>query len=837
MKLRLPAIAFFISLTIATVPMRSLATIEVATPTNDDLITELIVERLPGRSSLSAMSLIENTFDLDATVESKIFGRLEVIQLDQPITRAEASSLVRQLVNTGKVESAEINEKRYVDAAPDDAEYPNQWYLKDFATTDKGIGIEAAWSHTTGSPSIVVAVIDTGYTLHPDLPTPLPGYDFFGNDADATDPGDACGVIPDSWHGTKVAGIIGAKTNNGFGIAGINQQSQIQHIRILGACGGDTSDEIKAIRWAAGLPVDGISLNPTPARVINLSLGGEGACSTNEQEAINDAVAAGSIVVVAAGNGGADKVGDDLDLPQNAFSPANCNNVITVAATTSSGARASYTNFGSVVDIAAPGSHIRTTTLNGYDSVFGTSFATPIVSGIISLMLSVKPGLDYYGVLTLLKKDNVANSFPSIPSSQCSSDISALHYCGLGILDANHAVHTALLIALEVFEPLQPSRVADTRSNIGNVGTTKIGDGAGGGTPLTFKITGTGNIPTTGVSAVSLNITAVDTQVGDEGGYLKVYPCASGQPDVSNLNFVSNQTIANAVIVPVDTNGDICIYVYGKAHILIDTNGWFANSVNFSTITPTRVADTRLDIGNVGTTKIGDGAGGGTPLTFKITGTGNIPTEGVSAVSLNITAVDTQVGDEGGYLKVYPCASGQPNISNLNFVSNQTIANAVIVPVDTNGDICIYVYGKAHILIDANGWFANSVNFSTITPTRVADTRSNIGNVGTNKIGNGAGGGTPLTFKITGTGNIPTTGVAAVSLNITAVNTQVGNVGGYLKVYPCASGQPNISNLNFVSNQTIANAVIVPVDTNGNICIYVYGKAHILIDANGWFAT
>ena len=568
-----------------------------------------------------------------------------------------------------------------------------------------------------------------------------------------------------------------------------------------------------------------------------MSLGGGGNCSELEQSAINDAVAAGAIVVVAAGNGGSDNVGDDLDLPQNAFSPANCNNVITVAATTSTGARASYTNFGSIVDIAAPGSNIRTTTVGGYTSVSGTSFATPIVSGIISLMLSVKPGLDYYGVLTLLRKDNVANSFPSSPSSQCSNDISATYYCGLGILDANHAVHTAFLIALEVFEPLQPTRVADTRSNIGNVGTNKIGNGASGGTPLTFKITGIGNIPTTGVSAVSLNITAVNTQVGDEGGYLKVYPCASGQPDVSNLNFVSNQTIANAVIVPVDTNGNICIYVYGQAHILIDTNGWFANSVNFTTITPTRVTDTRLDIGNVGTNKIGDGASGGTPLTFKIIGTGNIPTEGVSAVSLNITAVNTQVGDEGGYLKVYPCASGQPDVSNLNFVSNQTIANAVIVPVDTNGNICIYVYGQAHILIDANGWFANSVNFTTITPTRVADTRSNIGNVGTNKIGDGASGGTPLTFKITGTGNIPTTGVSAVSLNITAVNTQVGNVGGYLKVYPCASGQPDISNLNFVSNQTIANAVIVPVDTNGNICIYVYGKAHILIDANGWFAT
>ncbi|MEY3797005.1 MAG: hypothetical protein RLZZ170_1019, partial [Actinomycetota bacterium] len=173
MKLRLPAIAFFISLTIATVPMRSLATIEVATQANDELITEFIVERLPGRSSLGAMSLIENEFDLNATVESKIFDRLEVIQLDQPITRTEANVLVKQLVDSGKVALAEINEKRYASTAPNDFLYPNQWYLKDFATIDKGIGIEAAWDVTTGSPSIVIAVIDTGYTPHEDLPTPL----------------------------------------------------------------------------------------------------------------------------------------------------------------------------------------------------------------------------------------------------------------------------------------------------------------------------------------------------------------------------------------------------------------------------------------------------------------------------------------------------------------------------------------------------------------------------------------------------------------------------------------------------------------------------------------
>jgi hypothetical protein len=117
----------------------------------------------------------------------------------------------------------------------------------------------------------------------------------------------------------------------------------------------------------------------------------------------------------------------------------------------------------------------------------------------------------------------------------------------------------------------------------------------------------------------------------------------------------------------------------------------------------------------------------------------------------------------------------------------------------------------------------------------VADTRDNTGGVGTSKIGNGAGGGTPLQFEVLGTGNVPASGVAAVSLNVTAVSAQVGNEGGFVTVYPCLSGQPNVSNLNFTNGQTIPNAVIVPVDSNGNICVYVYGRAHIIIDVNGWF--
>ena len=134
---------------------------------------------------------------------------------------------------------------------------------------------------------------------------------------------------------------------------------------------------------------------------------------------------------------------------------------------------------------------------------------------------------------------------------------------------------TITVAANNTFTPVTPARVADTRDNTGGVGTTKIGDGAGAGAPLNFHVLGTGNVPASGVAAVSLNVTAVDGQVGNEGGFVTVYPCASGRPNVSNLNFTNRQTIPNAVIVPVDSSGNICVYVYGSAHIIIDVNGWF----------------------------------------------------------------------------------------------------------------------------------------------------------------------------------------------------------------------------------------------------------------------
>jgi serine protease len=160
----------------------------------------------------------------------------------------------------------------------------------------------------------------------------------------AANPG--CGVSDSSWHGTHVSGTIGAIANNSAGVAGINQVSQIQPLRVLGKCGGYLSDIADAIRWGAGLHVNGIDDNTTPDRVLNLSLGGSGGCGTTLQCAIDAATVAGTVVVVAAGNSNANA---------SNFQPANCNNVITVAATGPTGKKAYYSNFGSTVEIAAPG--------------------------------------------------------------------------------------------------------------------------------------------------------------------------------------------------------------------------------------------------------------------------------------------------------------------------------------------------------------------------------------------------------------------------------------------------------------------------------------------------
>lgn len=384
--------------------------------------------------------------------------RADVFKFGKRKKKAEWDSLSTWLKSQPEVEYVEpdyILTKMDVPApgVPNDAYLNYQWPLLDAAS---GINAQQAWGYTSGGGS-VVAVVDTGVLPHTDLlPNLLPGYDMIadsmvgndgnGRDADPTDPGDyvlsgECGStsnINSSWHGTHVSGTIAAVGNNGEGVAGVAYGAKVLPVRVLGKCGGYTSDIADAIIWASGGSVAGAPANPNPAQVVNMSLGGQSSCGTTLQNAINSARSKNTVVVVAAGNSNTDA---------SKFSPANCSGVIAVAATGRNGGKAYYSNYGNTVDLAAPGGSMNTGSADGILSTLntgkqgaeadtyayyqGTSMATPHVAGVAALMLAANPALTPDQVESLLKSS--ARAFPQA----CSG-------CGTGLLDANAAVQAAL---------------------------------------------------------------------------------------------------------------------------------------------------------------------------------------------------------------------------------------------------------------------------------------------------------------------------------------------------------------------------------------------------------
>ncbi len=344
------------------------------------------------------------------------------------IAALEAVDGVRDVVVDKRVSISAVSTPFYNDPL-----YADQWHLD----SANGIRAPQAWQFTEGA-GVTVAVVDTGHTAHPDLDANIiNGYDFItdvttandgnGRDADARDPGDACtDGGTGSWHGTHISGTIAAVSGNGVGVSGVAPKSKVLSVRALGCNGGSNADVIAGMRWAAGLSVPGVPANTNPAKVINMSLGSEGACDSFTQSAVNEVVAAGALVVVSAGNNNSNAA---------ERSPASCDNVIAVAATTLSGGRASFSNYGAVVDIAAPGVSIMSTMNAGatapgaptYETRQGTSTAAPQVSGVAALVLSLQPELTVSELRTRVL--STARAFPST----CS-------LCGSGLLDAGAAV-------------------------------------------------------------------------------------------------------------------------------------------------------------------------------------------------------------------------------------------------------------------------------------------------------------------------------------------------------------------------------------------------------------
>ena len=386
----------------------------------------------------------------------------DLVKTSRKLDRVEAESLLRQLATDPDVEFVEVDARRYARLVPNDTYYNQyQWHFKDPVG---GINLPTAWDSATGA-GVVVAVLDTGITAHSDLDANiLPGYDFISDtfvsrdgdlrDADPRDEGDwnpvagecyaGSPVQDSSWHGTHVAGTVAEVTNNAKGMAGGAFDAKVVPARVLGRCGGYTSDISDAVIWASGGTVAGVPANANPAEVINLSLGGSGACSAVEQNAFNIAIANGSTVVVAAGNDAGNVSG---------YSPGNCAGVITVGATRITGGIASYSNYGTRVDISAPGGggsvdgnpggyvwstgNAGTTvpTTETYFGMGGTSMSAPHVAAVVALMQSVaETPLTPAQVLATLK--STARPFPVAPPAN--------RPIGAGIVNAAAAVQAVI---------------------------------------------------------------------------------------------------------------------------------------------------------------------------------------------------------------------------------------------------------------------------------------------------------------------------------------------------------------------------------------------------------
>jgi len=317
-------------------------------------------------------------------------------------THETTRAAVAALAGRPDVAWAQPNYIRHAMLEPNDQYYGFQWHYP-------LISLPAAWDVTTGSASVIVAVIDTGQFAHPDMDPArfVPGFDFVsdpanaldgdGIDPDPSDPGDHAAGIASSFHGTHVAGTIGAHTDNGTGVAGVDWAARIMPIRVLGKDGGSDFDIAQAIRFAAGLPNGSGTVSAQRADVINMSLGGAGT-SAAMHDAVAAARAAGVIVVVAAGNEDQDATG---------FVPASFPEVVCVSAVDMQAQKAPYSNFGSAIDVAAPGGDTSVDRDgNGYvDGVLstladdsggapvpiykfyqGTSMASPHVAGVVALM-------------------------------------------------------------------------------------------------------------------------------------------------------------------------------------------------------------------------------------------------------------------------------------------------------------------------------------------------------------------------------------------------------------------------------------------------------------------
>ncbi len=380
------------------------------------------------------------------------------------------------------------------------------------------------------------------------------------------------------------------------------------------------------------------------------------------------------------------------------------------------------------------------------------------------------------------------------------------------------------------FHPVVPARILDTRTNTGGH------PGAlGQGQTLTLQVAGAGGAPS-GAYAAVMNFTVTDTTLAS---YLTVFPADAARPLASNLNWVAGQTVPNLVEIRLNASGAVNVFNGGgQADIIADLTGWVSAPTAtpgaaglFNAVVPARLLDTRD-----GTGALRAPVAGGSFVSLQITGRGGVPSSGVGAVVLNLTATNVS---QATYITAWPEGTSRPLASNLNPSAGQTVANRVIVKVGSGGRVDLFnAYGSADLIADVGGWFtdgsvaASSGTFVGLTPSRILDTRN-----GTGGIGSSLWPGHPVAVQVASRGGVPamnaTTPPTAVVINVTIT---AGTGASYLTVWPDGAAQPLASDLNWVAGQTVPNLAVVGLGSDGKVEIFSPGGyTDVLFDVVGYY--
>ena len=358
------------------------------------------------------------------------------------------------------------------------------------------------------------------------------------------------------------------------------------------------------------------------------------------------------------------------------------------------------------------------------------------------------------------------------------------------------------------FTPLTPARILDTRSSVGgHPGKLAPGETAN------VVVTGVGGVPLSGVESVVLNVTATEATTAT---FLTVFPSGQIRPLASNLNVVPNQDVPNLVVAKVGSDGKVALYNnLGTVNVIFDVVGWYRpEPACFTSLPPARIFDSRQS------SKIGPGQ----TREVQVVGPANsgLPPAGVGAVVVNVTATEATAAT---FLTVFPTGQQRPIASNLNVVPNRDIPNLVVAKMAPNGTISVYNnLGSTHVIVDVVGWHpTDAACFKSLSPARIFDSRS------TAKLAPAQS----RDVKVTGVGAVPTNGVAAVVINVTATEATAST---FLTVFPSGQLRPNASNVNVVPNQDIPNLVVAKVGANGNVTLYNNaGSTHAIFDVVGYY--